>query len=96
MKQRYTQIFIPAAMFVVLLGVLPASVRAQVQHCADGMRPIADGRLQRAIDQLKTKNPTLEFQADERPCQHAKDTISALSATVGRDYLTHAYQDMIS
>ena len=88
MKHSYTPIFIPAALCALLAGALPASLQAQVQHCADGMRPIADGRLQRAIDQLKTTNPTLEFQPDEHPCQHAKDTILAVSTTLGRNYLT--------
>jgi hypothetical protein len=86
--RRYTRTLVAAVMCCLLAGVFPALFEAQVQHCAEKMRPINDGRLQRAIDELKTKNPGLEFQSDENPCLHCRETLSALSRTLGRNYLT--------
>jgi hypothetical protein len=86
--QRYTRTLVPAVMCALLAGTLAARLEAQVQDCAERMGPIADGRLQHAIDKLKTANPGLEFQPDEHPCLQVRETILALSRTVGRNYLT--------
>ena len=88
MTQRYPPMLVPAVICALLAGALPARLEAQVQHCGEKMRPITDGRLQHAIDELRTKNPGLAFQPDERPCLHARETISALSRTLGRNYLS--------
>jgi hypothetical protein len=86
--RRYLRTLVPIVIYGLLAGALPAPLEPQVQHCAETIRPITDGRLQRAIDDLKSKNPGLEFQPDEHPCLHARETISALSRTLGRNYLT--------
>lgn len=70
----------------VALAVSPASARAQVQTCAPKMQPIRDGRLQAAVDALRTKFPHLVFQADDA-CLRAKVTTRALAATLRRNYL---------
>jgi len=85
---RYTRPLVPTVICALLAGAFPSALEAQVQYCTEKMRPIADGRLQHAIDNLKTKNPGIEFQPDEHPCLHASETISALSRTLGRNYLT--------
>lgn len=88
MTHGYTRTLVPTVMCALLAVTFLAPLEAQVQACAERMRPITDGRLQRTIDELKTKNSGLEFQPDEHPCQHGRETISALSRTLGRNYLT--------
>jgi hypothetical protein len=61
-------------MCALLAGTLAARLEAQVQDCAERMGPIADGRLQHAIDKLKTANPGLEFQPDEHPCLQVRES----------------------
>jgi hypothetical protein len=73
------------AIFSLAVASLPA--HSQVQQCAEGMTPIADGRLQHAVDALKASSPNIELQLDEHPCRHARDTAKALVRTLGRNYL---------
>lgn len=88
MTHRFTHTLVATLICGFLKMCLPACLQAQVQPCTHKMQAITDGRLQQAIDELKTRNPNLQFQSDENPCQHASETISALSRTLRRNYLT--------
>lgn len=59
-----------------------------VQSCPDGPRAVGDGRLDRALGEIKRQSPHLQFQLDDAPCLHAKATVKALARTVRKDYLT--------
>jgi hypothetical protein len=67
----------------------PRTADAQVLRCSERMSLIRDGVLQRSIDKLKSLHPSVTFQTNDQPCQHARDTVSALVRTVGRNHLTH-------
>ncbi len=76
------------AAFTLAVVMASAPLGAQVMSCTDGMPPIEDGRLQRSVLELKARNPGIELKHDERPCVHARATISALTRTVSRNFLT--------
>ena len=78
-----------ARLAVLLLAVaaLPVPLRGQVMRCTEGMKAIADESMQLVVDSLRAARPALDFQRDDQPCVHAKETARAVSRTVGRNYL---------
>jgi len=75
---------------LVALAVPGAPADAQVMRCTENMPPIADERLQAALDLLKTTYPSIEFPVDERPCTHAAAVVATLHATLSQNYLKNA------
>ena len=73
---------------VLLLALAPLPSAGQVLRCTEKMQPFADDALQRAVDELKARNPGLSFQADDQPCVHARATVAALRKTLDRNYLS--------
>ena len=76
-----------AAMTLISLAIVSLPAQSQVLQCAERMSSIPDGWLQRSIVELKLEYPNIGFQADDQACQHATDTIKALTKTLGRNYL---------
>lgn len=67
----------------------PAPTAPRVAQCTEGMRPIADGRLERAVESLGARHPDLAFST-ESACAQARETARALRRTLRRDHLKGA------
>ncbi len=66
----------------LILAAASVAATGQVLRCTEGMAALPDDRLQRSLDEIRQQHINLEFQADDRPCQHARETLAALAATV--------------
>jgi hypothetical protein len=73
--------------FILSFLSAPALAQSQILQCINQMPPISDDWLQRSVEKLKLAYPGISFQSDDNPCQQARDTIKALTKTLGRNYL---------
>lgn len=55
--------------------------------CAGARSTTHDDWLLRSVQELKTKHPDVKFQSDSQPCEHARETVNAFTATLDHNYL---------
>lgn len=72
---------------LLFLAIVPTSAWSEVLRCVGEMSAIKDEWLHEAVTELKREYPHIAFQHDDQPCQHAKETVSALTRTFGRNHL---------